>query len=175
MKNIITLTICTLLAGLLWTACNNLYRQPTDVPETTELTTNEKEVAKKEIADRVQEIIEGCKKLDIEAALKPYSTDLTIVNSDGSINNYQEMKSIQAEFFKTAASINYLTAKEDFSFLANDLVMCTWSGTNEYALKTGERYKIAPHTGSMLFNKAGNEWKIIYVHESSGTAKKIEN
>jgi hypothetical protein len=52
--------------------------------------------------------------------------------------------------------------------------MCTWTGKNEFELKTGDKMKIEPYVGSMLFEKKNHEWKIIYAHESSAQPVKLE-
>jgi hypothetical protein len=83
------------------------------------------------------------------------------------------MKNIQVESFKSLASMKFKTIKQEFTFLAKDLVMCTWTGSNEFELKTGEKMKIEPYVGSMLFSKKDNEWKIIYAHETAGQPVKL--
>ena len=45
--------------------------------------------------------------------------------------------------------------------------MCTWTGSSEFELKTGEKMKIEPYVGSMLFRKQKNEWNIVYAHETT--------
>ena len=130
---------------------------------------DEEETAKKEIAGRIEEIIEGGKKLDIDAAIKPYddSDAFRLVTPDGRVTDYATMKKEQLEFSKQLTSLLFTTVKQDFNLLSKTLLLCTWTGTNEFELKTGERFKIDPYVGSMLFSKTGGEWKIIYAHESA--------
>ncbi len=71
------------------------------------------------------------------------------------------MKRSQEEAFKTLASMNSRTIRQDFTFLSKDLVTCTWIGSNEFQLKTGEKMKIEPYIGSLLFRRKVTEWKII--------------
>jgi len=134
-----------------------------------ELSAAEKETAKKEIAARIEEIVAGVKKLDMQTALKPYSDspEFRLVTPDARITDHAAMVAEQSEFVKQAISASYTTVKEDFKFLSGNFVMCTWTGKNEFTLKNGERYKTNPYVGSMLFNKVGGEWKIVYAHESS--------
>ncbi len=136
---------------------------------------DEKEIARKEISGRIDEIIKGVKDLDVDAALKPYSSDtcFRIVNTDASVTDYQTMKNGQTAFFGTVKNIRFTTVKEDFQFLSKDLVICTWTGKNEFEPKKGGKMKIDPYTGSMLFSKKNNEWKIIYAHESSAQPVKV--
>lgn len=166
-----TILCCSIL---LFSCQTNENKNAIDV-QTTELSASEKEVAKKEISDRIKEIINGVKELNAEAALKPYSNnpDFKIVSPDGSETDFKKMVTVQTESFKSVKSMSFTTVKEDFKFLSKDLIMCTWTGKNEFELKTGEKMKIDPYVGSMLFSKKDNEWKIIYAHESSAQPVKV--
>lgn len=166
-------TILLILLAL--SSCKNANNSTPDT-EAKELSSNEKEIIKKVISDRIEEIIKGAKELNVDAALKPYSNDAVfrIVNPDASVTDFQTMKNVQVEAFKTLASLNFKTIKQDFTFLTKNLVICTWTGSNEFELKTGEKMKIDPYVGSMIFKKAGNEWKIIYAHETAAAPVTIE-
>ena len=146
------------------------------VDQTTELSVAEEETAKKEISARIEEIIKGAKALNVDAALNPYSNDINfkIENPDASVADFATMKNAQAESFKTLASLNFTTIKQDFTFLEKDLVMCTWTGRNEFELNSGEKMKIDPYVGSMLFRKKNNEWKIIYAQETTALPTTIK-
>jgi hypothetical protein len=168
-------------AILLWaisiSSCQYADNSQGAVFNTTELSPADKEQVKREIAGRIDEIIKGCKQLNADTALNAYwdSADFVIVNTDGSVINFQTMKNTTATFFKSAKYVTYTTVKEDFKFLSKSLVMCTWTGREEYELKTGEHMKADPYVGSMLFSKIGNEWKIVYAHESSTQPVKIDS
>lgn len=97
-----------------------------------------------------------------------------IVNPDGTIDDYAGMVKLQEGFFSEAASIRFTTIKEDFHFFSKDLVVCTWSGKNEFELKAGGKFLIEPYTGSMFFKKVNNEWKIVYAHEAAAQPKEIK-
>lgn len=174
-KNKILLSIILCFSVLLF-SCQTNDNTRAAVTQAPELSSQEKETAKKEISGRIEEIIKGAKGLDVEAAAKPYSSDpdFKIVNPDATVTDLKTMKNIQAQGFKTLASLNFTTIKQDFTFLAKDLVMCTWTGINEFELKTGEKMKIEPYVGSMLFRKRDNEWKIIYAHETTASPIKIK-
>ena len=177
MTKITTLTTSIFFTFILFVSCKNSDNSKISASDKTEISSTEKEVAQKDISNKIDEIIEGCKQLNVDSALKPYSdsSDFVIVNTDGSVTNFQTMRNAQTEFFKSAKSINFTTIKEDFKFLSKFLVLCTWTGRNEFELKSGERMKIEPYVGSMLFSKTDNNWKIIYAHESSATPVKVEN
>ncbi len=174
MNKILTVIIFTL--SVLLFGCQTNDSKKADANQATELSSEEKETAKKEISARIDEIIKGAKELNVEAALKPYSDepDFKIVSPDASVADFATMKNVQTEGFKTVTSMNFTTIKQDFTFLEKDLVMCTWTGMNEFQLKTGEKMKIDPYVGSMLFRKKDNEWKIIYAHETSAAPVTIK-
>ncbi len=167
-KNKILVSIIIFSSVLLF-SCQTSDNTKAKMEQTTELSSNDKEIAKKEISARIEEIIKGAKELNVETAIKPYSTDtgFKIINPDASVTDLATMKNIQTESFKTLTSLNFKTIKQDFTFLEKDLVMCTWTGMNEFQLKSGEKMKIDPYVGSLLFRKKDNEWKIIYAHETT--------
>lgn len=47
-------------------------------------------------------------------------------------------------------------------------------GGSEIERKTGERLKIEPNVGSLLFRKKDGEWTIIYAHETAAAPVAIE-
>ena len=175
-KNKILSSIILFSSVLLFSCRSNENRNTADTQK-TELSASEKEVAKKEISGQINEIINGVKELNAEAALKPYSNDpdFKIVSPDASVTDFTKMMKVQTESFNSVKSMSFTTVNEDFRFLSKDLIMCTWTGKNEFELKTGEKMKIEPYVGSMLFSKKDNEWKIIYAHESSAQPVKVES
>lgn len=156
-------------AFLLFTGCNFNSEGNVPSPEKAGMTDSEKETAKKEITARIDEIIRGANQLNVEAALNPYANEesFKIVNPDASVTDYPTMKQMQAEAFETLKSMNFKTIKQDFTFLEEDLVMCTWTGSNEFEMTNGEKMKIEPYVGSMLFRNRNNKWDIIYAHETT--------
>ena len=177
MKKNKILTSIILCSSVLLFSCRTNENRNAANTQTTELSASEKEVAKKEISGRIEEIINGVKELNAEAALKPYSNDpdFKIVSPDASVTDFTKMMKVQTESFNSVKSMSFTTVNEDFRFLSKDLIMCTWTGKNEFELKTGEKMKIDPYVGSMLFSKKDNEWKIIYAHESSAQPVKVES
>ena len=141
-----------------------------------ELTADEKEDIKKAISKRIDEIIQGAKELNVDKAASVYSDDaeFKIVNPDATVTDFATMKKGQAEGFKGLNSLNFATIKQDFTFLSKDLVMCTWTGKNEFELKSGEKMKIEPYVGSLLFKNKDGVWKIIYAHETTATPTPIK-
>jgi len=140
--------------------------------ESSEMTSQEKETAKKEISDIGKSIVQSVEQLDIESAIKPYSDspDFLIINPDGSYQDYAGFKNANTEAFKQLTSMKQTNIKEEFRFLSKTQVLYTWFGKNEIELKTGEKIKNESYIGTMLFNKINNEWRIVYAHESASPA-----
>ncbi|MBE9468065.1 MAG: hypothetical protein IMY72_07060 [Bacteroidetes bacterium] len=129
----------------------------------------EKEIAKKEISNVVKGVIENAEKADFQSAMKPYlnSPEFTIINPDGSIDDYKNFKIKGIESFKQLTAYYQTTIKEEYRFLNKDLVLYTWIGKAEIELKTGEKMNFESYVGTMLFNKLNNEWKITYAQETA--------
>lgn len=167
----------TVLIGLTFLiSCNNSEPTKTNTTQQKEISSTEKEEIKREITARLNEVIEGAKKLNVEAAAKVYSDDpdFKIVNPDGTVTDFKTMKNSQTEGFKGLNSMNFNTTKTEFTFLTQDLVICTWIGNNDFQLKSGEKMKIDPYVGTLVFRKKDNEWKIIYAHETTGQPVNME-
>jgi hypothetical protein len=149
-----------IMFSLFFVSCQN---------ESSELTPQEKEIAKKEISDIGKGVLQSIERLDIESALKPYlnAPDFLMINPDGSFADYNGFKRTGTETFKQLTSMKQTTIKEEFRFLTKTQVLYTWFGKNEIELKTGEKIKNESYIGSMLFSKINNEWKIVYAHESA--------
>ena len=167
MKNILISTF--LFTLLFFFGCQGADNSKRNLEEDTKVSSNEKEVAIKEISNIIEGIVRSVSHLDVDGVLKPYSNDANfrMVNPDASVSDFQTLKSNQTKAFERLTSASVKTVKQDFTFLSNNLVICTWTGSTEFELKTGGRGKIESYVDTMLFERKNNEWKIIYVHESS--------
>lgn len=146
MKKVKPFPLLIFLTFISFSGCKN-QNNTESAKQPEEISTDEKETIKKVISERIEEIIKGAKELDVDAAVKPYSndSDFRIVNPDGAVTDFQTMNNAQTEAFKTLASMNFKTVKQDFTFLTKNLVICTWTGSNEFELKSGEKMKIDPY------------------------------
>jgi ketosteroid isomerase-like protein len=129
----------------------------------------EQATAKKEIGEVVNVIFRSLEKMDVEALFQSYSDSLgfVLVTTEGFLANYQGAKFGNAEWFKLFSSMKISTIKEEFRFLPGDIVLCTWQGTFEMTLKTGEQLKIDRFGITFVFSKIDNHWKVVYQHSSS--------
>ncbi len=131
--------------------------------ESTQMTPQEQETAKKEIKDVVNLITQGLEKLDDEAAFKPYlnTPDFILFTVYGTMVDYQRAKTEHASWFSTLWSIKVTTLKEEFRFLPDNTVIYPWLGKFEMTLKTGEQL-VVDFGVTMIFRKINNNWIVVY-------------
>jgi ketosteroid isomerase-like protein len=137
--------------------------------EPARMTPQEQETAKKEIREVLNLLVQAANKMDLEALMQPYlnSPDFILVNTDGSMVDYQGAKNGTADLFKSLASLKFTGVKDEFRFLSNNVVICAWLSKCEMTLKTGELSKFDRYGVTFVFSKINNQWKIIYSHESA--------
>jgi ketosteroid isomerase-like protein len=137
--------------------------------EPVQMTPQEQEVAKKEIREVTDHILRSLNTMDLEALLRPYwdSPEFVLVNTEGSMGDYQTTRNGTVEMFNLLASLKYTTVKDEFRFLPGNTVICAWFGKSEFAFKAGEQARIDAYAITFVFRKIGNDWKIIYAHESA--------
>jgi ketosteroid isomerase-like protein len=133
------------------------------------MTPQEQEVAKKEIREVADHVLRSLNTMDLEALLQPYwnSPEFVLVNTEGSMGDYQTTKNGTLEMFKLLASLKYATVKDEFRFLPGNTVIYTWIGRSEFAFKSGQQARIDAYATTLVFRKIDNDWKIIYAHESA--------
>jgi len=175
MKKLFLISTAFIFVSTVFMSCQKV-NEPINKSAAVELTADEKGAIKKNILNRIEDIIQGAKELNVEKAASVYSNDpeFRIVNPDGTVTDFETMKKVQSEGFKGLKSLNFTTTKQDFTFLANDLVMCTWTGKNEFELTTGEKMKIEPYVGSLLFKNNAGVWEIIYAHETTAATTLVK-
>ncbi len=137
--------------------------------EPVPMTPQEQEVAKKEIREVSDRIVQSLNTMDLESLLRPYwnSPDFVLVNTEGSMGDYQTTKNGTVEMFNLLASLKYATVKDEFRFLPGNTVLYAWFGKSEVVFKGGQQAKIDAYAITFVFRKVDNDWKIIYAHESA--------
>ena len=137
-------------------------------PQPAPMTPQEQEVAKKELTEAVNVIIQGLEKMDAEVLFQSYSNspDFILFTTDGSMADYQLAKSHNAGWFKSLSSLKVTTVKEEFRFLSGNVVVCAWRATFAMTLKTGGEPKM-DFAITFVFNKSENRWKVVYQQTSA--------
>jgi len=173
MKKIKFIAVLIFFALILCVGCKNSSDTQVTSSEKREMTVAEKETAKTEISNINTQIVSNLNALDVEASMQGYSKNLKSVSVTGATLTYQELVDGNKAAFTGLKSFNLTKVNEDFLFISETFVLCTWTGTLEVELKTGERFKNDIHTASLLYNKIDNEWKIVYEHGSETPAKAV--
>ncbi|WP_316828136.1 YybH family protein [Pedobacter miscanthi] len=127
--------------------------------------------AEKEISNINTQFINYVNTQDIKGILSEYAPEIKSINPDGSVNNYQGISEGLAKAFKYVKKLKYTKNKEEFKILSQTMVLCTWTGTVEIELQSGQKMKNYPHIASLLFTKVNNSWKIVYEHTSEAPPK----
>lgn len=170
MKQFKFIAVSIVFASILCIGCKNSGDAKVNSSEKTEMTAAEKETAKTEISNTNTQIVSKLNALDVEASMQGYSKNLKSVSVTGATLTYQELEDGNKAAFEGLKSFNLTKVNEDFLFISNTYVLCTWTGTLEVELKTGERFKNDLHTASLLYSKIDNVWKIVYEHGSETPA-----
>jgi ketosteroid isomerase-like protein len=154
----------TLLIGLALFLLFGCGRQ-----EPAQMTSQEQDVAKKEISEVLNQQLQTASKLDAEALLQSYSNspDFILLTTTGSMADYQGTKNGTAEMYKSLTALEFTTLKNEFRFLPGNIVICAWLGKCDITFKTEERATIDSYAITFVFKKLDNHWKIIYSHESA--------
>ena len=175
MKKNLFVSAMLMMGASLFIGCNKNNEEQQKVVK-DEMTSEEKESAKKEISNVAKFIIDNAAKMDVETAMKPYlnSPDFLVVNPDGTHANYDEMRAKNIEVFKQLASFKQENIKEDFRFITKDDVLFTWFGKNEVVLKNGDTIKNDSYIGTMLMKKIDGEWKIAFAQETASPTIEIK-
>ncbi len=144
--------------------------------ESTQMTSQKQEAAKKEITEVVHAIFRSLEKMDVEALFKYYSNspDFILFTVVGTMVNYQQAKMEHAEWFKTLSSLKIISVKDEFRFLTDNKVVYAWLGKFEMVLKSGERIMIDKFGVTFIFSKIDNHWKVIYQQSCSSPPVKEE-
>lgn len=136
---------------------------------TAQITVQEQETAKKEIREIAGKIFQNLEKMDAEALFQSYSnsSDFMFITTDGSMAGFQEAKNHHAAWFKSLSSLKVTTNKDNFRFLACNIVIYGWTGKFEMTLTSGQQLKNDKFGITFIFNKVNNQWKVIHQHSSA--------
>jgi len=138
-------------------------------PKSVPTTSKDQESVKKEISEAVKVIFRNLEGMDAEALSHSYadSPSFAFVTTDGSVVGLAESTKHHAAWFNTLSSLKVTPASENFVFLTDNTVICTWQGKFEMTMKTGMKVKINKFGITFIFSKTDNSWKVIYQHSSA--------
>jgi len=133
------------------------------------MTPQQQETARKEIGEAVKIIFSNLEKKDVDALFQMYSDspDFVFIGTDGSMADFKQAKNHNDAWLKSLSSLSVTTIKDNFIFLSDDEVVCSWLGKFGMALVTGEKLTINKFGITFIFRKTDNQWKVIYQHSSA--------
>jgi len=139
--------------------------------EPPQMTPQEQDVAKKEITQVLDQLLQAASTLNAEALMQSYanSPDFILLTTAGAMVDYQGTKNGTAEMYKSLTALKFTPIKNEFRFLPGNVVICAWLGKCDGTFKTGEQATIDPYAITFVFRKLDNHWKIIYSHESASS------
>jgi ketosteroid isomerase-like protein len=137
-------------------------------PQPAPMTLQDQEVAKKELTDAVNAIVQGLEKMDTEVLFQSYSNspDFILFTTDGSMVNYQAAKNHHFGWFKSLSSLKVTTVASEFRFLSGNIAVCAWCSRFEMMLKAGGNAKM-DFAITLIFEKIDNHWKVVYQQTSA--------
>jgi ketosteroid isomerase-like protein len=134
--------------------------------QSDQLTQQQKDQIKSEVKVVFDSLMAAWQRLDGEAGLACYSPDVIAVG-DSSIIGYQAYKKKWLEDLpKFVTMVKWTSIKGQVTVLSKDLVLSTGFGKLEMSIKTGDKVIIDPQIYTNICKKFGNQWKIIYEHQS---------
>jgi hypothetical protein len=139
------------------------------VPQSEQLTQQQKDQIKAELKPVCDSIIACMEKLDPQGWLKYYadSPDWAMFGADGAQMDFQAFKKSSLEFPNAISSYKLLTTtRQDFIIVTKDDVICAWVGKDQLITKTGEIITYEQHPYTLIFKKIAGQWKVVYSHDS---------
>ena len=135
--------------------------------QSDQLTQQQKDQIKSEVKAVADSLIAKAERLDI-GWFDCYvdSPDWGMLNADGTAWDYQTTKKAQPDWINSATSWKWTSTRQDFIFLAKDIVICAWVGKDETLMKSGDKITYDPHAYTLIFKKIAGQWKVIYSHDS---------
>lgn len=136
--------------------------------QSEQLTRQQKDQIKNEIKVVCDSITATFERLDGEGAMRYYSDspEWMCCFADGSRMDFETFKRGETDLKSSIAAWHWTTTRQDFIFLAKDIVLCAWDGKDDAILKSGDKITHDPHAYTMVFKDIAGQWKVIYFHDS---------
>lgn len=156
MKKFVISILSIIAIGI--SACTNNQKQ--------ELTETDKETIKKELKERVHEIIEASENRDVETLGDIYWNNEDFISvRESNVTNYQQYMQGEKEFFQAINSIKFNQGTFDYRILNHDMALLIYKGTAKIDFVEGPNMNLDAFTASLLFRKIDNVWKAVYSNE----------
>lgn len=157
-------TTIVLLAGL---AAVGAMAGPTP---STPLSEAQKASIRKEVGQVVRAWIQANERSDFRATMALYSAtrDFPLMYADrkGRLLDFEGLKQSAHAGFDGVLNYRVIIHKESLTVLDADTALWTFQGAWEGTLKTGAKLKADACTVTLLVQRQGKPWKIVFHHES---------
>jgi ketosteroid isomerase-like protein len=133
------------------------------------LSSQDQERIKQEVTQAFQIILQNSERADLDAALRLYSDtpDFVGIFGDGTMNDYKAFEKANREYFDKVSKQQITMLKDKIIILSEDAAIYAWQGKCLVSLKSGRTMSMNPFAATLVFRRIGNEWKVVYSHESS--------
>jgi hypothetical protein len=132
------------------------------------MTEGEKEQLIAEVRPVVVAFMGACEKADAVSALNFFRDNGKFMMINNGIGyDYKTFSEGITQQFESLESQKYTTKNEQFQVVGPDAVLYTLTGSDIDQLKNGTRILVDPLVATLLFERIGNEWGIVYLHESA--------
>jgi hypothetical protein len=108
-------------------------------------------------------------RLDGPGALAFYANTphWVMFNADGSQWTYEmTRRGLTSDTISTAKSYKYTTVSQNFWVVNRDLVIAAWVIKDVAVMKSGDTLSVDPHPYTVVLQKIGGQWKIVWSQDS---------
>ena len=132
------------------------------------------EEQKKQIQNEIQTVIaqihEAAANVDTTKLYEVFSfadNDFTYVETSGAFYDKTAYKNMVRQFYAPLKSEMIAKGTEKYTYLGAADVLWSYSGALVATYKNGQEVRYEPFGMSMLFRKAGDKWKVVFLQEST--------
>ena len=135
-----------------------------------ELSEEQKKQIQKEIQSVIGVIHDAAAKVDTTKLYEVFSftnNDFTYVETSGAFYDKTAYKNMVRQFYAPLSSEMIPKGTEKYTYLSEDNVLWSYSGSLIATYKNGQEVKYDPFGMSMLFRKIDSKWKVVFLQEST--------
>jgi hypothetical protein len=140
------------------------------------------EVQKKQILNDIQPVItqiqEAAANVDTTKLYEVFSfmnNDFTYVETSGEFYNATAYKNMVRQFYAPLSAEIIEKGVEKYTYLSPDNVLWSYSGALVANYKNGQVVRYEPFGMTMLFRKVDNNWKVVFLQESTQEHAQIDS
>ena len=102
------------------------------------------------------------------------SPDFLFVLPYGDAFDYAQSQKLWSGLVYSFASQTDTLVKTRVVVLSRDTALFYWQGRVRATTKSGKVFDVSPYSGTNVFRKIGNTWKVVYIQESGSPAKRVQ-